>query len=244
MKTCILLTACVNPGEMTLTAIKDKDEREKQYKEALNFYLEHTKAPIVFCENTLTDFSNEYRVFIASGRLEYITFDGNKYDKSRGKGYGEALIIKYAIENSAIIREYPMIVKITGRLICHNIRHILDKCNQADIIYTTQYSDSRKKILCDSRLVVAHRDYYLNDFLIGMEKLNDTNKYYFEHLLYDTAHDNKHSFKLKEIWFPIKIVGKSGSYGYEYSYNAFTSIKFYIHYFLHRIGYFGPLFFR
>lgn len=95
-KCVIFLTACVNPGGMANTLHTDCRQRMEEYKEALCFYLQKTKLPIVFCENTLCDMSGEFSSYIASGRLEYLTFDGNHYDKRRGKGVGEIEILEYA----------------------------------------------------------------------------------------------------------------------------------------------------
>ncbi len=121
---CILLTACVNPSGMSHTVLQDASVRAKQYKNALDFYLQNTNTPIIFCENTNYDISQEYIHFIITGRLEVLTFDGNNYDKGRGKGYGEALIMKYALDNSEIIRQCKYIIKITGRIIVKDINRI------------------------------------------------------------------------------------------------------------------------
>ncbi|RHK81942.1 hypothetical protein DW047_10005 [Phocaeicola vulgatus] len=64
--------ACVNPGGMANTLHTDCRQRMEEYKEALCFYLQKTKLPIVFCENTLCDMSGEFSSYIASGRLEYV----------------------------------------------------------------------------------------------------------------------------------------------------------------------------
>ena len=61
----ILLTACVNPGGMPFTVLNDTSERLRQYREALDFYLRETTQPIVFCENTLCDFSEDYKEHIS-----------------------------------------------------------------------------------------------------------------------------------------------------------------------------------
>lgn len=123
-KTCILLTGCVNPKGMSHTELQDSLTRAMQYKQALDFYIKETCLPIVFCENTMYDMSSDYFQYIESGRLEYLTFNGNDYDKRRGKGYGEAKIMGYAIENSQIIRNSKYVIKITGRLIVTDIKRI------------------------------------------------------------------------------------------------------------------------
>lgn len=120
----ILLTACVYPNGMSKTILQDRNIREKQYITALDFYLTKTKLPIVLVENTNYILDKKYDTYIKSGRLEYLTFSGNDYDKSKGKGYGEALIILHAIENSKIIKNTKYIIKITGRVIVSNINRI------------------------------------------------------------------------------------------------------------------------
>ena len=47
-KCVIFLTACVNPGGMANTLHTDCRQRMEEYKEALCFYLQKTKLPIVF----------------------------------------------------------------------------------------------------------------------------------------------------------------------------------------------------
>ena len=148
----ILLTACVNPGGMPFTVLNDTSERLRQYREALDFYLRETAQPIVFCENTLCDFSEDYKEYIASGRLEYITFDGNNFDKSKGKGYGEALIMEEAFRRSQLLGQCNFVVKITGRLIVRNISQLIKDNRRmfTDTIQTFYPHDN----MIDSRLVI------------------------------------------------------------------------------------------
>ena len=124
-RVCILLTACISPNGMSYTVLQDPKLREEQYRKALDYYIRATDIPIIFCENTLSDFSSDYLFHIQSGRLEYMTFDGNNYNKLRGKGYGEALIMKYVVDNSETIRDCKYVIKITGRLIITDIRRIV-----------------------------------------------------------------------------------------------------------------------
>lgn len=120
----ILLSACINPSGMPFTMLQDCNIRKNQYIKAINWYLVHTTFPIVFVENSGIYIGDSFNEYIESNRIEFITFNGNNYDKSLGKGYGEALIIEEAIEKSKLLSNCDNIVKITGRLIIKNIKKL------------------------------------------------------------------------------------------------------------------------
>ncbi|MGN0050820.1 MAG: hypothetical protein ACI37N_06480 [Prevotella sp.] len=210
----ILLTACVNPGGMPFTVLNDKSERLRQYREALDFYLRETTLPIVFCENTLFDFSEDYKEYIAAGRLEYITFDGNNFDKSKGKGYGEALIMEEAFRLSNLLGQCYFVVKITGRLIVRNISQLV-KDNRIMITDTIQTFYPHDNMI-DSRLVILPKLFCINDFLAKKKSINDTQGYFFEHLLYDTIISRKKYVFVPFLHVPL-IDGMSGSTGNLYN---------------------------
>lgn len=121
MSLTLLLTACINPGDMPNNILTNIIERETQYINALKFYLDNTPFKVVFIENTLHDCSSQFGNYIKAGRLEYITFNGNTYNKTLGKGFGEGQIIKYGFETSKLLNEAQNIMKITGRLQLSNI---------------------------------------------------------------------------------------------------------------------------
>ena len=139
-RSVILLTACINPNGMGYTYLQDPEIRKSQYLEAIDFYLKETNCDIVFCENTGANIFDEIESAEKCSRLEYLTFCGNDYDKRRGKGYGEATIICYAIENSRRLRNVDSVIKITGRVIIRNISELLQiisknsKSKKSDVI--------------------------------------------------------------------------------------------------------------
>lgn len=141
-KVVILLTATIDPRGMGLTKLTNPVTRENQYLDALEFYLNETKLKIVFCENTGTNIYNKINSAEKDSRLEYLTFQGNNYDKSKGKGYGEAKIISYALKNSKFLEDCIYIIKITGRIKVLNIN---------DYIGTTEINEvnSSKDIWVD-----------------------------------------------------------------------------------------------
>jgi hypothetical protein len=119
------MTACVDPQGMSNTILQDKEIRKRQYIEAIDFYLSNTSLPIVFVENTNTNFSDLFSEYIDQGRLEYLTFDGNSsFDKTKGKGYGEALIMLYAINHSQLLQNSKYLIKVSGRIKVENIERM------------------------------------------------------------------------------------------------------------------------
>ncbi len=212
-KYVILLTACVNPGGMPYTVLTDKSVRLQQYRAALDFYLSQTSLPVVFCENTLCDFSADYQQYIDSGQLEYITFDGNSFDHSKGKGYGEALIMEEAFSRSEQLQHCDIVIKITGRLIVKNISQLVTD-NSRMLTPTIQTFYPQNGVI-DSRLVFMPFLFCTADFLAGKSAINDYMGYYFEHLLFDSLISRRHYVYMPFLHVPL-IAGVSGTSGKTY----------------------------
>lgn len=121
--TVLLLTACISPNGMSYTAVQNPMEREAAYLDALSYYIDNTRFRIVFCNNSGEDISS--KVKDNEGRVEFLSYLGNDYDKSLGKGYGEFQIIEYAFEHSKLLLSCKRIVKITGKLKVKNLSEIL-----------------------------------------------------------------------------------------------------------------------
>ena len=225
----LLLTGCINPNGMTMTALSNQEERKKQYVEAIHFYLSNTRYPIVFSENSGTDISHLFKKEIQSGRLEYLSFSGNQ-NKEKGKGYGECEIIQYALNNSKIIHlaKDKRIAKITGRLIIRNINSI---ARVHSILFP------QKTVFCainsnlsfpDSRFIIAPECFF-QTFLKSKETINDTQGYFFEHALCDTIKKEK-QYPYSPFLLIPQIEGMSGSSGEIYQKEK-TTISFAIKYF-------------
>ena len=217
-KICILLTACVNPSGMSHTALQDPVVRAKQYRQALDFYIKETNLPIVFCENTMYDMSVDYKQYIDSGRLEFLTFDGNNYDKQRGKGYGEAVIMKYAVEHSNLIRNSKYIIKITGRLIVTDIKRI---SSSPLLCLNNLFRSNIKEKFISTYLFVA-RPQLLQKFVNKYQELiwedSPTNDLIEHHWFRALTRDSDFNDTTYVPFFQIpKVAGVSGMTGERYS---------------------------
>ena len=136
IKPVILMTATVNQEGTDNTTLQVAAIRKQHYVEAIRFYLDNTDLNIIICENTETKFYNEIESYNNNkSRLEFLTFRGNDYDKSRGKGFGEAQIIKFALEHSRFIKESDYLIKITGRVRFSNIDKILNSIRYSPVIF-------------------------------------------------------------------------------------------------------------
>lgn len=188
--TVILMTATVCPNGMRYTVLQDPKIRKSQYLEAIEFYLRETEYDIVFCENTGANIFDEIASPEKYTRLEYITFCGNDYDKERGKGYGEAEIIKYAICNSRRLVRADFVIKITGRVKILNLTElekILSK-NRKELLYTALELSSKDwaKSVC----FLAPKIWLLKSIEKRGDKLRDI-EYNFEKMLYRSIVETK-----------------------------------------------------
>lgn len=222
----ILLTGCIEPNGMKYTSLQDSKIREKQYFDAIKFYLQETTLNIVFCENSnKTSFAKNFKSYQDTGRYEYITFDGNSFDRNKGKGYGEALIIEYALNNSKLINKESSLIKITGRIIISNIKTILFLYKKKNHLYIQLNNNIAQKSI-SSRFFIAPTLFFTNYFIPNMTNINDSKGYYFEHLLYDqTKKWRKDKRNISDIALAIKYEGTSGTTGECIKLGKFPYIK-------------------
>lgn len=216
----ILLTACVNPGGMSYTVINDIAERQQQYEDALTFYLENTNVPIVVVENTGVDFSDKFSEYKNSGRLEYLTFQGNDFDKKRGKGYGEALILKYALEHSSFLKQTKYLCKITGRLIIRNIADIIaSKALYLNHVLKSDYQ--RTDEMSTVSFIIQPDDLKL--FLDRhLDEITESPRgFWLERVIYQSLMYDKEMYRIRLLPYSVtpRVEGRSGTFGWSYQDN-------------------------
>lgn len=210
----ILLSACINPQGMSLTALQDQEQRKQQYIDSIRYYLENTAYPIVVCENSGVGFGDIFAKEVSSGRLEILCFEGNDFDRSLGKGYGEAEILKYIYDNSQLVKECSCTIKITGRVKIPNLYYVLEQ------MYRVKKADY---VICDanfhlsaapSRLIVAVRDFYPKYFFPYTEEINDSCGVPFEKVLAKAIREAKKDGVYHSLFkrYPI-FEGISGTFG-------------------------------
>lgn len=146
----ILLTGTIDPGFFTdkdtgnrvNVVFSDAEQRLQQYCEVIErFITESAFAYIVFAENTNYPFHADKYEKLAKKHLKKFEFlrchlraDEMELMRKKGKSFGEARLISYAVENSTLIEQVDLIYKITGRVFLENSNQIVslarNNCNE------------------------------------------------------------------------------------------------------------------
>lgn len=186
----LFLTGCINPNGMSYTVLQDPNARKNQYIDTIRFYLRKTNLKILFVENSGNDISEVFGKEIDNNRLEILTFYGNEYDRSLGKGYGEMLIMEYANQHSRFIKNTDFVFKITGRYKILNINMFIKKYHEKQFVNDIIINLKPGLTWADSRFF-GFKPNFLNDYLLSYKEIvNDRISINFENALAKAALDS------------------------------------------------------
>ncbi len=117
----VLATSTIDPRGMRFTARSEPLLRLEDYKRSLRHWCGTTSLPLVFCENSGADLHSLQQTLETEGeRIEWLGFDAPGFPEHLGQGYGEALTLRHALDNSRLIGVGTRVVKVTGRLSVRN----------------------------------------------------------------------------------------------------------------------------
>ncbi|MCP2619675.1 hypothetical protein NLC35_00260 [Candidatus Aminicenantes bacterium AC-334-K16] len=191
--------------------------REMDYITALKKWM-LTPFHLVFCENSnykidkIRKVSEEYR----AQKIEILQFDGQIFPREFGKGYGELLSTKYAIQHSRFIRHSDYIIKVNGRYFIKNIEKIASLLSKDKDIYV-MVDLKRNLTIADSRVFAFKTSFFLDYLSKFQDLINDSKGFYFEHAL---ARALLRAVSDGHKWIPLPtkpiIVGYSGTFDISY----------------------------
>jgi hypothetical protein len=183
----VLLTATIAPGAVPYLKRADPAVRRADYAKALHFWLATRAASaVVFCDNSgaaIDDFAAAAR---ARPNAEVLSFGGLENAATRGKGYGELGILRYALEHSAALANADAIMKVTGRLIVRNAETLVTRLGAAD---ADVLCDLRRNLqVADARVFCATPAFLRNYLLPRAEEIDDLAGNTFEVVLARAVH--------------------------------------------------------
>lgn len=209
----VLLTATIDPKDVIFVKRNDALVREKDYINAIKKWLEKKDFSIVFCENSgykMDKLKSMIKNF-PKMETEVLQFNGQDFPKELGKGYGELLIIKYAIQHSKLIRHSDYIIKVSGRYFIKNIEKIRSALLKDSDVYLM--ADLKRNLTSgDSRVFAFKPSFALNYLSKFQDLINDSKGFYIEHALARAA---LHAISDGYKWMPLPskpiIVGYAGT---------------------------------
>jgi hypothetical protein len=174
----VLLTACIDPGNIHSLARRDPAARLHDYQDALKFWLSLSRLRnIVFCDNSGVDLSAIQKTVRENNPdhkgVEVLSFYGQPVHPEFGKGYGEMRIIGHVLEHSRFIRDAEMVMKVTGRFVVKNAEAIAEAIRHADKVDV--FCDLRRNLsTADSRVFCGTPHFLKNYFMPLQEIMNES----------------------------------------------------------------------
>jgi len=183
-KICILLTATVDPKGVPFMKRSDPMVRESDYINSIKKWIDNTTYSIVFCENSGYDIHKIEKIMrnCVNRETGSLKFDGQNFPRKFGKGYGELLTIKYAIQHSRLINNSDYVIKINGRYFIKNIEKITSVLSDNKDIYVM--ADLKRNLTWADSRVFAFKPSFVPNYLSRFHNLlNDSKGFYLEHAL-------------------------------------------------------------
>jgi hypothetical protein len=148
----IILTATIDVRGVANMQRADIPTRLADYCRALTCWLNDSWVHnIVIVENSgypLTDLIALSRQHRSGKNVEFLSFDGQDFPRSLGKGYGETLALRYVLHESKQLATTKKFLKVNGRYYVPNIANVLSYMTPSTGVFcnltkSLTYSDSR-----------------------------------------------------------------------------------------------------
>ena len=199
MKIPLLLTSSIDTNNCSFTERISIEDRKNDYIKSLFKWLENTDFDIVFIDNSNYDLNFLKNIFIDYGdRIEFLSFNGNTFDRDLGKSYGELEIIKFCLENSIKFKDFPLLIKSTGRYFHSKVKDELININLSDYDFVGYIKDNiiHTGFLGVNKLFLLN---FIKNNFNDVNPLNDSNGYYFEHFFHDLCCTSENVYFIKNL---------------------------------------------
>jgi len=160
-------------------ALKDPAQRISHTLESIEKWLAvHPDIRLVICDGSGHDFSESVNRAFPDSSIESLFFDNDRQLVERhGKGYGEGEIIKYALLNSAFLRDADWFAKCTAKLWVDNFLDCLREWNEfllCRAYFADVFSFKKTKLeYIDTRFYLVRKSVYLKYFSAAHLKVGE-----------------------------------------------------------------------
>ena len=190
----MLITTATNPPEgVFVLGMTNVAKRTITAKAAAFFWSALGVQRIVIADatgQTLLDDTDVLMLNQMDTEIEQISyFQDNDLVIRKGKGRGEAALIKFALENSKCLQSSDSFFKCTGKIYCRNYLDIFAMI-QRDGIQNIFWRDAFDHSELDTRFYYASKDYLFKVFLPACDAIDDRNHILMEHCALNVAREH------------------------------------------------------
>ena len=224
----ILLTSCVIVSDHSVS-LKDENSRIRLTIESIEKWLGISPdLRLVICDGSNFDFSRIVLEKFPEANIECLFFENNKELVALyGKGYGEGEIVKYALQNSVILKESDFFAKCTSKLWVENFFECLEGWNGTFLCkgyFSNVFSFRKTQFLyVDTRFYLVNKSFYLKNLVFAYLNVGNKPGLSLEHCFRDVILKNKYEGILFNV--PPVICGVGGGSGTYYKNNLKRRIK-------------------
>jgi hypothetical protein len=209
----IILTGTIRPN-VEMVARADVDQRMEDYRSCILFYLENTKAPILFAENSGFDPSSSplFQPLLDHPRFRWESIEPHS-DFSKGKGFQEFYTLDQLVDGN-LCGDY--FIKVTGRYLVRNVASLIAKMS------APMHIDLHQKAgVAITGFFGVETSFYRDHFYGKYAEANDAEGRFIEHVLFDTIRKEKLEKSTELLPENAQYEGISGSHGNTMSRNPY-----------------------
>jgi len=177
----LLITTAINPPQgMPFLEMTNPILRKITCKAAVYFWIALGINKIVIADATETylfdakEINELTRLGVA---VEQLVFkQDEKLVKQRGKGYGEGLLLKFALTNTIFIKENQSFFKSTGKIFVRNLANlfiIINTSNINNLFWRYLGDGSSLKPFADTRFFYCEKSFALNELIPAFLESDD-----------------------------------------------------------------------
>lgn len=216
-----LLTGTITPNPQAISKFNDPLARQKEYIETLTWMAKSRTNidEVIFCENSgssLISFEHLYDLFEKNDRsIAIYSIPMPDIKCFFGKGWGEGLIILWAVENVLNINRANGFIKITGRYRILNLKRIISIIRRGlrinpHLKFIGHSFSASARLHIRSDFFWSDRDFYLKYLSDVYKDVNDEQGNYLEHALAMRLWQLRNQFDIAILTMPLIIQGISG----------------------------------
>lgn len=188
----VLITTATKPPEgIFILKMTDITKRKITAKAAALFWATSGVDKIVIADATGQTLLDEVEVSMLAQigvEVEQINYmQNNELVIKNGKGYGEGALIRFALENSALLQKTNNFFKCTGKVYCRNFNEITQMINQNKIqnIFWRDIFDNS----IDTRFFYTSIEFCEKFLISAYENIDDRNQIYSEHCVWKLVNE-------------------------------------------------------